>query len=440
MNSAFFYMLVIALPLIAVALIVFLIFKLNRLGEQRAGNNDPQAADALRWEQQLAILQQQHQAQLQAVEERFGRLQEAAEARRAEEMREISEMYRRRNEESQRTQQAVFEAAAARLLKLNTEDLSQTNKQQIEALLNPFQQNLSQLKQAVDRAYVDETAQRKSLTDQIERLMKVGMTIGEDARNLTSALKGNSKVQGDWGEMVLEELLQSCGLQRGIGYEVQVTRDANGQVLRDEEGHSMRPDVVVNMPDNQKIVIDSKVSLTAYVDYCNSLEQPARDACMQRHLKSVRSHIDELDSKGYLRIKNTADYVMMFIPNEAAYIAAVQAEPTLWKYAFDRHVVLVSPTHLYSVVSIIAQMWRQDAQNKNAMQIAERGGKLYDKLAGALQDFRKINDQIARLQEVYNTVDSRLYTGRGCVASQAEKLRELGVNAKKKLPGSETGD
>lgn len=394
------------------------------------------------WKEHASMMQQQYQTQLKTAEERFERRQQASEDRflqhnqemerqRVEELREIRETYRHEAEEGRKIQQAQFESSVSQLFKQNSEGLTENNNRQIEAILNPLKEKLSDFSQSVNKAYVQETAERKSLADQIERLMKVGMTIGEDARNLTSALKGNSKVQGDWGEMLLEELLQNCGLMRGVGYDVQVTRDENGQVLRDDEGRSMRPDVIVNLPDNQKIVIDSKVSLTAYVDMCNAEDNSSRMSFAKRHLQSVRSHIDELDRKGYHKIKNTPDYVMMFIPNEAAYIAAVQDEPTLWKYAFEKHVVLVSPTHLYSVLSIIAQMWRQDAYNKNALEIAERGGKLFDKLSDALNDFKQIEVGLQRVMDIYQTAEKRMFSGRGNVVSQAQKLAALGVAAKK---------
>ena len=270
---------------------------------------------------------------------------------------------------------------------------------------------------------------------QIERLVKLNETIGEEARNLTSALKGNSKVQGDWGEMILETLLENAGLERGINFETQLTRDSGGNVLKNDEGKLLRPDVLIKLPDNHSIIVDSKVSLTAFIDYCNAEDENVRIVAGKKHLQSVYAHIDELYAKMYQNnLKGAADYVMMFIPNESAYIAAVQLDINLWKYAYERGVIIVSPTHLFSVMSIVSQLWRQDKQNRNAMMIAERGGKLYDKLVLFMDSFEKVGKSIDDAMTSYNKSFNQLRTGKGNVLRQAEDMKALGAKASKSLP------
>ncbi len=328
-----------------------------------------------------------------------------------------------------------FEKLASDLLKANASELKSANSEQIEALLAPLRDNIDGFKKAVDQCYISENASRKSLTDQIERLMQLNHSIGEEARNLTSALKGNSKVQGDWGEMVLESLLENAGLLRDVNFAVQVTKDADGNVVRDNEGRLQRPDVIVYMPDNHHIIIDSKVSLSAFADLCAASDKNVADAAMKRHLASVRAHIDELADKAYQdNFKNSADYVMMFIPNEGAYIAAAQADPSLWEYAFSRKVAIVSPTHLFSVMKIVTQLWKQDTQNRNVIAIANRGRELYAKITRFVGEFVKIDKNLELARKSYSDAYKLLVTGRGNVIRQTEMLRELGIDAQKSLP------
>lgn len=317
----------------------------------------------------------------------------------------------------------------------NTEKLKQENAEQISLLLNPLKENLEGFKKVVSDCYVTENAQRKSLSDQIDRLMQLNSTIGEEARNLTSALRHNSKTQGDWGEMVLESLLENAGLTPGVHFIAQMTRDGGGNVIRDAEGAQKRPDVVVLLPDNRRMVIDSKVSLNAYIDYCAAETDSAKREAGKRHLDSVRAHIKELGDKSYQRdIDGSAEYVMMFIPNEGAYLTALQMDTDLWQYAYNRHVALVSPTHLFSVMKIISQLWTQDAQNRNVLAIAKKGGDFYNKLATFAEEFTKVERAINQASDAYASAYKLLVTGRGNVIRQAEMLKDLGVTASKQLP------
>ena len=353
----------------------------------------------------------------------------------ARQMEMLTAKYEKQNEALRQEMMLQFNVLASDVLKRNSESLKEANSEQIDALLRPLKENIESFKKTISEGYVKESSSRKLLEVQIERLVKLNETIGEEARNLTSALKGNSKVQGDWGEMILETLLENAGLERGINFETQLTRDSGGNVLKNDEGKLLRPDVLIKLPDNHSIIVDSKVSLTAFVDYCNAEDENVRIVAGKKHLQSVYAHFDELYAKMYQNnLKGAADYVMMFIPNESAYIAAVQLDINLWKYAYERGVIIVSPTHLFSVMSIVSQLWRQDKQNRNAMLIAERGGKLYDKLVLFMDSFEKVGKSIDDAMTSYNKSFNQLRTGKGNVLRQAEDMKALGAKASKSLP------
>lgn len=353
----------------------------------------------------------------------------------ARQMEALTAKYEKQNEALRKEMMLQFNVLASDVLRKNSESLKSANSEQIDALLRPLKENIESFRTMVNDGYVKENSSRKLLELQIERLVKLNETIGEEARNLTSALKGNTKVQGDWGEMILETLLENAGLERGINFETQLTRDGSGKVLKNDEGKLLRPDVLIKLPDNHSVIVDSKVSLTAFVDYCNAEDEKVRIVAGKKHLQSVYSHIDELHSKMYQNnLKGASDYVMMFIPNESAYIVAVQLDINLWKYAYDRGVIIVSPTHLFSVMSIVSQLWRQDNQNKNAMLIADRGGKLYDKLVLFLDSFEKVGKSIDDAMTSYHKSFNQLRTGKGNVLRQAEDMKNLGAKASKSLP------
>lgn len=327
-----------------------------------------------------------------------------------------------------------FREIADEVLRRQSESLKSQNNELIAMALNPVKSKLEEFSKTVTDSYVKETADRKSLSDQIERLMKLNSDIGREARNLTTALKGDSKVQGDWGEMVLQTLLESAGMVEGQNFFTQVTRDDGNRIISDELGNHLRPDVIVNLPDNHKMVIDSKVSLKAYTEYMSASSDEERAAAGKRHIKSVISHIDELGDKKYQSyIGKSADHVMMFIPNEGAYYAAMQLNPDLWKYAYDKKVVMVSPTHLFSVMQIVAQLWKQDRQNKYALDIAKAGGELYDKFVDYYNDMCKVeksmHDVVKNFDRCRQDVENRVG-----IMAKAKKLRDLGANASKYLP------
>lgn len=396
--------------------------------------NRIEAINATR-QQELDTLKSQHAEQLEILKANQQRQLDTIKAEYEMSRQRQEQLAQKQAEDLRRENIAQFKALAAEMLASQTSGLKQANSEQLEALLKPLSENIDSFRKAVNDSYVQENASRKSLTDQIDRLMKLNESIGIDAKNLASALRGNSKVQGDWGEMILETMLENAGLEKGIHFTSQMTRNADGSLLRSEEGNLQRPDVVVNMPDARKIVIDSKVSLTAFVSLCNAEDESSRVLYAKKNLESVRHHIDELAVKKYPdSIKGSADHVLMFIPNEGAYIAALQADARLWQYAYDRGVAIVSPTHLFSVMKIISQLWVQDKQNRNTLEIARRGGKLYEKVVGFVVALQDVGTALKKASDNYDLAYSRLYTGKGNVVKMAQDLKDLGAKTAKSLP------
>ena len=262
----------------------------------------------------------------------------------------------------------------------------------------------------------------------------MNVRMSQEANNLTAALKGNSKVQGDWGEMILETILDNSELVKGVHYQTQ-------ENIKDQEtGANLRPDVILNLPEGKQIVIDSKVSLTAYVNYCESEDPNVRQQALREHLRSVRNHINELACKSYQSQLNgqtrnvSPDFVIMFIPNEPAFLLAMQEDSSLWGEAYKRKVVISSPTNLFALLKIVDDLWKRDGQSKSAAAIAAEGGKLYDKFVGFSETMLDLGRSIQTASDKYATAFNQLKTGRGNLISRAEKLRKLHVQNSKKLP------
>lgn len=309
----------------------------------------------------------------------------------------------------------------------------------IAALMQPLREQMESFRRAVSDGQMREHADRRVLADQVERLMGLNRTLGDEARNLTEALTRNPKAQGNWGEIQLETLLQSAGLMRGVNYESQLARDASGSPLRDTEGNLRRPDFVLRLPDGRSVVIDSKVSLTAYVDYCSASTEAERAQAGRRHVESVRAHIDELRRKQYQQLVDGAmEHVLMFIPNEGAYLAAVALWSDLHAECYAAKVAIVAPAHLLSLAQLIAQIWREENQSRNAEEIARRAGQMYDKLAAFCTEFRKLDREIDALRRSYDDALRHLSTGRGNLISRAEKLRAMGAETTRALDSALT--
>lgn len=347
-----------------------------------------------------------------------------------------------RQEQLRREQEALLESRfknlANDILRQNTADLKTQNEERLREILAPLRTNIDDFRKTVTDTYNNEARERFSLSERIKELVDLNQSISRQARELSEALRGDSKVQGDWGEMVLESILEKSGLQKGVEYITQVTTDSDGNSLRNEDGTLLRPDVVVKYPDGRFVVIDSKVSLTAFVDYANADNDEIRDGAAMRHVRSVKKHIDELARKRYQEYVGDAklDFVMMFIPNEPAYIAAMRLDPGLWQEAYDRQVLIVSPTHLVSGLKLIAQLWSRDRHTKNAITIAEEAGKMYDKFADFTKDMERIEKALGTTRKAYDDAMTKLTAGTGNLMTRALNLQKLGVKASKQLAAS----
>lgn len=352
----------------------------------------------------------------------------------------LSENMEVQKQEVQRVRQEMnneFKVLANEILQEKSKSFSEMNHERLAEILNPLKERLEGFKKTVEETYNNEARERFSLKEQIKELVERSESIGEEAKQLTHALRGDSKIQGDWGEMILESILEKSGLEKDREYFRQETlRDEEGHTIQGSDGRKMRPDVIIRYPggENHQMVIDSKVSLTAYVNYVNAEDADEARLALKQHLVSVRKHIDELAGKSYQDYVGKGDHVMMFIPNEAAYLAAMQADHALWQYAYEKKVLLLSPTNLIAALKLVADLWQRDKQTRNAIDIAEEGGKLYDKFAGFVDDMEKIGKSLNTTAMAYTDAMKKLKTGNGNLIGRVEKLKVMGVKAKKNLP------
>ena len=322
-----------------------------------------------------------------------------------------------------------FKNLANDILQQNSTTFKEQNETRLSEILAPFKDNLEQFKKVVTETYSSEARERFSLQAKIKELIDLNQTISKDAQNLALALKGNSKVQGNWGEMILESILEKSGLERGREFFVQ-------ESAYNDEGKRLIADVVINYPDGRKIIIDSKVSLNAYIEIINCDDNELLEIYKKKHIASIRNHISELGSKKYQDYlgDEKAEFVMMFIPNEAAYICAMQIDPNIWQEAYDKRVLIISPTHLISALRLIEQLWQHDRQTRNAIEIATESGKMYDKFVGFIEDLKLIEKSLNSAQNAYEKALNKLHLGKGNIISKAEKLKEMGAKTTKSLP------
>jgi DNA recombination protein RmuC len=328
-----------------------------------------------------------------------------------------------------------FRNLAQSILEEKTEKFTQLNEEKINAILTPLKTQLGEFKQKVEETYDRESKERFSLGKEIEKLVQMSQLVSVEANNLTAALKGNNKTQGNWGEMILESLLEYSGLTRGREYLVQeFIRDNAGDVIKDENGHGLQPDITICYPDQRKLIIDSKVSLVAWDQFVSCTESDSQKQCLGEHLRSIRAHIDALSRKNYPKYAQALDYVLMFVPVEPAFLEAVKSDLQLWKYAYDRKILLVSPTNLFAVLKIVADLWKIEQQNQHAIAIADKAGLLYDKLAGFIDNLETVGRKISEAQFAYDAAFRQLSSGKGNIINKAEELKRMGANAQKQLP------
>lgn len=321
-----------------------------------------------------------------------------------------------------------FELTANKLFEHKSAQFNTASQSMLEGALSPFKTQLSDFRKKVEDVYEKENAERNRLAGQIQELQKQAHKIGEDAVNLAQALKGNSKAQGGWGEVVLERLLEQSGLQKGREYETQLS-------FTSDSGARRMPDVVVRLPEGKDIVIDAKVSLTDYERYCNSENDAERQKFLLAHIQSVRNHIKGLSAKDYENLPGlrALDFVFIFIPIEAAFMLALQHDPNLYKDAYDRQIILASPTTLLAILRTVENIWRYEKQNRNAERIAKDAGGLHDQFVGVLEALEQLGQQLDKTREAYDKTHKRLQSGRGNLLRRVDTIRRLGAKTKKTI-------
>ena len=329
-------------------------------------------------------------------------------------------------EDFRKTSLLEFENIATRILKTKTSEFTESNRTNIEAILKPLGEDINKFKTKVEEVYEKEAKQRFSLEEKVKELVEQTNKVSDEANNLATALKGQSKKQGNWGEVILESILEKSGLVKNREYFVQKT-------IRNEEGMNLRPDVLVELPDNRTIIIDSKVSLVAYDKFCNCDTKEQQDAWLTDHVKSIYHHVNDLSSKNYDNLETSLDFTMMFIPIEPAYLIAIQHDPELWSHAYSKRILLISPTNLFASLKLIADIWKREYQSKNALEIVKKGEELYEKFVGFTNSMSDIGVNLHRTQSAYDNALSQLKNGKGNLVSKAIQLKNLGLKSNKQV-------
>ena len=322
-----------------------------------------------------------------------------------------------------------FENLANRIFDDKQEKFARQSKQALDISIDPLRREIGDFRKKVEDAYDKENAERNKLLGQVVELQKQAQRVGEDAIQLANALKGDSKFQGNWGEVVLERLLEESGLSKGREYETQVS-------LKDEEGRRRNPDVIVHLPDQRDIVIDAKVSLTDYERYCRADSKEEQQLFLKQHSQSIRTHIAGLSRKAYEQLEgvNTLDFVLIFVPVEAAFMLALQNDHTLFRDAYDKGIILVSPSTLLATLRTIHNIWRYEDQNRNAEKIAAEAGKLYDQLVLVVESLDEVGRHIDKSHDAWLQTRRRLVEGRGNLVKKFEDIKQLGARSKRQLP------
>lgn len=341
----------------------------------------------------------------------------------SEQKRELEELQSRFAKE--------FENLANRILEEKSQKFAEQNKSNLDNILIPLQDKIREFEKRVNEVYVNETKERASLAEQIRNLHELNQQMSKEANNLTRALKGDSKTQGSWGEFILESILEKSGLLKDREYAVQ-------QTVKSEDGKNLRPDVIVNLPENKSMVIDSKVSLTAYEHFTSSDEESEKVRYLKDHINSIRNHIKRLSPKEYQNLYGltSLDFVLMFIPIEPAFALAVQNDPGIFYEAFEKNIVIVSPTTLLATLRTIASIWKQEKQNTNALEIAKQSGELYDKFVGFVEDLISLGNNLKQTKDNYDKAMNKLVEGRGNLVGRVENIKQLGANTTKSIPDS----
>ena len=323
---------------------------------------------------------------------------------------------------------AQFAELAGKIFEEREQRFAETSHERLGQLLDPLKERIQSFEKRVEESYQNEARERFSLAKELERLQQLNQRLGDEATNLTRALQGQ-KTQGNWGELILERVLEHAGLEKGREYHTQVS-------LKSADGERFQPDVLIQLPGDKQVVVDAKVSLTAYQALICAEDEGSRVLALKQHVLSLRNHLKGLSLKDYQRLEGlqSLDFVLLFVPIEAAFAAALQADPELFQDAYSKHIVIVSPTTLLATLRVIDSLWRQERQSQNAREIAERAGGLYDKFAAFIQDLDEIGTRLQQLDKAYLGARNKLTDGRGNLVGRAEQLKLLGARASKRLP------
>ena len=327
-------------------------------------------------------------------------------------------------EKAEETFKAQFKNLANDILSEQTRHFRETNKDELDKLLKPFKDNITDFRERVEKIYSFENEQRGTLRGELNKLVELNRRITDETANLTKALKGDSKVQGDTGEMLLETILENSNLVRGIHYDSQYN-------VKDEAGNNLRPDAVVFLPEGKRIVIDSKMSLTAYLDYVGADDAETAERALTAHLQSVRRHFRELGAKEYQRLFESPDFVIMFIPSESAFLTAMRADNSIWNEAYAQKVIISSPTNLFALLKLVDDLWKRNEQSKNTAEIVKSGTKLYDQLVNFVTALEGVGASLEKARANYDEAYKRLCTGNDNIIRSGERLRKLGLPTKK---------
>ncbi len=325
-----------------------------------------------------------------------------------------------------------FENLSHKIFEEKNEAFKKQSQESLGVLLSPLREKLHDFEKKIEESYGNHAKEQFSLKEQIKNIVDVNEKMRMQTQDLTNALKGDSKTQGNWGEIMLEKILSDSGLRKGIDY----TAQAAGMNVKTEDGRTQQPDIVIHLPEQKHLIIDSKVSLTHYERYCTADQDDARALHLKQFLISVKKQIDELDTRSYQTSEKLGapDFVLMFIPIEPAYMLALQQDPQMQNYAWNKKVVLVCPTTLFATLRTVASVWRIEMQNKNVQEIAHQGGLLYDKVAGFVSDMQNLGRQITTVEKTYGTAMNKLSQGTGNILGRTEKLKQLGAKTSKTLP------
>ena len=397
--------------------------EIARLNERLIASQE-EAHRLARDKENLAALRDQLTSEQQRLSNQVAELTTILESERTQNTEKIALL---KNAEEQLSNR--FKTLASEILEDKSKRFTEQNQTSLNQLLEPLKVKITEFQGEVHKVYVQEGKDRSALAEQVKQLMALNNQLSKDAHNLTSALKGQAKAQGNWGELILERVLEASGLRKGHEYDVQESHTR-------ADGSRAQPDVVVHLPEDRHLIVDAKVSLTAYEEHANAETDHQRDAAMKRHLDSVRAHVKELSEKNYQQLYGlqSLDFVLMFIPVEPAFMLAISHDSDLWQDAWKKNVLLVSPSTLLFVVRTVAHLWRQEQQSRNAQEIASQGGKLYDKLVGFVEDLENLGTKLKQAQSAYDGAYNKFSEGRGNVIRQAEQLKNLGVKPTKHLP------